>query len=163
VSDVIDGLLHRIWVEHYAPDRVREFARDRVELTRALARYGHACESRGWYFEESAIFGELGRLIESFRDKRAVIEYLPSYLRGAIDRHIGMQAERLSDEAKTAAAAIERFRRRHMQQQPAMVVVEPKPVEQLAQLYRDLSRRSRQRRTIRTEESHNRKAQLQLI
>ena len=49
VAELIDTVLRRIAADFYA-GRDQEFFRDQHALTRAIARYGVECQSRGWEF-----------------------------------------------------------------------------------------------------------------
>lgn len=142
LNQLVTGLLRRLFAEHYGPDKLREFARDRNALLKAIARYGHECASRGWYFEESAIFCDLNRILDTLRRNRADIRYLPVYLEGTVDRHIRLRAEELSAAARSLAPRLERIRRGLPPAVPR--VIERKPVEVLDALWRSLGARRRQ-------------------
>jgi hypothetical protein len=147
LADLIKTLLHRIGAEHYGlgaggQPRVREFMRDERALTKAIARYGHECVRRGWEFEESDIWADIHQVLDTMRPcvitrkNRAPIAYLPTYLEGAIDRHIRLRAEELSAEAKRLAPKVTRV----VERTASTVVVEKTVCETLDILYRDLRR-----------------------
>ncbi len=145
VADLIINVLGAIRGQWYA-DRVGEFHRDKQALTKAIARYGHECASRGWDFEPRFVQRELLDVLNEIKRTGAEIKYLPAYLEGAVDKHVRQRADELSAAAKTVgprAAKILRGAER------VAAVVEQKPVEALALLYQDLRRRQRQARAAR--------------
>jgi len=99
VADLIEDVLRALHRDFYA-DRPREFFRDQYALTRAIARYGVECHSRGWEFLADSIRDDLLLLLKQIRKNKADINYLPVYLEGAVDRHVRLRAEELSAAAK---------------------------------------------------------------
>jgi hypothetical protein len=116
---------------------LRLYMRDRNALVKAISRYGYACDRRGWEFQVPHILKELMTLLISMREKKAEIHFLPKYLEGAIDRHIGQRAEELS-----ALAHSQPRRQAHklVDGLQRVVVVEKSPTETLADVYRALKK-----------------------
>jgi hypothetical protein len=98
VPELITEVLSAIRSQFYA-DRPRDYKRDEQALTMAILRYGHECEQRGWEFETDHILRELMELLKDIKTRDS-FRYLPTYLHGAIGRHIGQRAEELSAKAK---------------------------------------------------------------
>jgi hypothetical protein len=94
-------------------------------------------------FQVPHILKELMTLLISMRDKKAEIHFLPKYLEGAIDRHIGQRAEELS-----ALAHSQPRRQAHklVDGLQRVVVVEKSPTETLADVYKALSRSPRRKK-----------------
>lgn len=159
LSAAIDLLLERIRREHYAHRDTHAWKRDERALMQAIARYGHECSTRGWYFEEAEIWAAINRLLDTMLPKRDQIRYLPIYLERAVDQHIRERAEELSDRAKAITTPLSAVRR-GMQPAPARVVIQRQPVEVLSDLWRDLRRRHRARKT---EQKPRKSDQLTLI
>lgn len=100
IANVLDNLRRNFYT---APDgfvRLREFKRDERQLIKAVSRYGHECNQRGWQFDCDFIHRELSQLLLKIRTSGADIQYLPVYLDGAVTRHIGTRAEELNAKAK---------------------------------------------------------------
>jgi len=143
VDQLITSLLLRIHRDHYASRPVRDWMRDEHEITRAIARYGHECHSRGWEYDEAAVYVDLMDVLDSCLRARATIRHLPVYLAGAVDRHIRLRAE----ELREAAIRIETHAGRAMRELAAERGERlPRTCETLAALYRDLSQARRARR-----------------
>ncbi len=136
IPRLIESVLTQINA-HWYHDRIREFMRDRNALTQAIARYGYACERRGWHLDALAIETDLSALLSKIRQNGSEIKYLPVYLEGAVDTHIRTRAEELSAQAKTIA--------RHVTKLTSTLkpgdIRQPTDVEVLAVLYKDLKRR----------------------
>ena len=126
----------------------RAFARDEKALTKAIARYGYACNERGWRFEAEAILKDLMGLLQEVKKRAADIGYLPVYLQGAVDRHVGQRAEELSARAK-AQKATPKLVEQAVGGVQAVVVVEKSGTEVLAEVYRDLAKQKRVQRAQR--------------
>ena len=107
-ADLITNVLEEISKRFYGQSRVREFQRDLTALSRAIARYGYECHSRGWELEAVAIQEDLLALLRSMVPNQAKIEYLPIYLEGAVDRHIRLRAEELQAAAVAAESVVKR-------------------------------------------------------
>lgn len=147
VPELISDVLRRIQSTDWYHGRVREFARDRNALQRAIARYGYACNERGWQFEPEEIHRDLVGLLRDIVNKGADIRYFPIYLENAVDRHIRQRAEELNDRAKRAkrpAAVTARV----VSGTEVVRVIEPTAVQLLDTLYRDL--RARRKKAPRT-------------
>ena len=71
VAELIEDVLRCLHRDFYR-DRTLDFFRDKHALTRAIARYGVECHSRGWEFSTSSIRLDLlrllGRLVFSSRE-----------------------------------------------------------------------------------------------
>jgi hypothetical protein len=140
VAELIREVLDYIRRGFYS-GRVREFLRDQRALTKAIARYGYACDERGWDFSVPDLQAELHGILIRVLEHRADIRYLPVYLEGAVDRHVRCRAEELSLRARrVGVVAPEIVSRLRVQR-----VRDPKPVEILAAVYRDLRRRRRRK------------------
>jgi hypothetical protein len=132
IAEVLNNLRN-----HFYAERVREFKRDERQLMKAIARYGYECERRGWHLQAEFICSDLITVLRKIRTGKAVIEFLPVYLEGTVDKHIGQRAEELSMQAKQTA-----------QRAPELVkglksvtaIIEPTTVEVLGKLYVDLAR-----------------------
>lgn len=135
VAELIENVLRAILAAFYR-DRAEDFFRDRHALTRAIARYGVECHSRGWEFSTLSIQTELLALLNQIRKQKADIKYLPVYLEGAVDRHIRVRAEELSAHAKLGRNIVKRT---VSGIQPA-AVREATEVETLAALYKSMRR-----------------------
>jgi len=140
VAELIEDVLRRIQSTDWYHGRIREFARDRRALTKAIARYGYACAERGWHFQPEVILKDLLSVLRDIVEKRAAVDYFPIYLEGAIDKHIRQRAEELSELAKQSKS-VEANARRIMAGQNMVQMVQPTSVEVLDKLYRDLKRR----------------------
>jgi len=157
IPELIETVLSRIWKEHYENQSRRDqFFRDERALTKAIARYGYECDSRGWDFDPSAIWAELMRVLDTMRGRDAAIRsWFPVYLEASVDRHIRIRADELSAEAKRDdRSAWLQARPRDASQVADRVVARvsvervraPTTCEQLATLYRDLASKKRERR-----------------
>lgn len=102
IPDLIDRTLRQIRLSFYGsdPQGVREFCRDRQALLKAIARYGYACQQRGWELEAEFIQSDLVALLGQLRKQPEQREWFPIYLEGAVDRRIRLRSEELSAEAK---------------------------------------------------------------
>jgi hypothetical protein len=146
VPELIDQVLQSIARDFYGEDRVREFMRDRLALTRAVARYGYTCTQRGWSFDVPHILKEVMTVLISMRDKQAAIHWLPKYLEGAIDRHIRQRAEELSALAKTRDR--QNITKKVQTLTKVEAVREQSATEILSTLYKDLKRSSRRQKAV---------------
>jgi hypothetical protein len=142
VAALIEIILRHIRQDFYG-DHDREFFRDRLALTKAIARYGFECNSRHWEFSTEAIRADLLKLLNTMRDKKCDIAYLPTYLEGAVDRHIRFRADELNDLGKDGRNIISKT----MDGIKPADVREATPVETLGALYKDLKQRRRKRKT----------------
>jgi hypothetical protein len=140
VPELIADLLRRIRSLDQYQDRPREFRRDERALTKAIARYGYACNERGWQFQPNEILGDLVALLRQIVEQNADIGYFPVYLEGAIDKHIRVRAEELNARAK-AAKRPSAVARQIIQGTQVVRVIEPTAVELLDTIYRDLKAR----------------------
>lgn len=137
IPELIDLILASIRNQFYADD-IRSFKRDERALTKAISRYGYECHQRGWDFETNHILHALLKLLNDIKRSGADIRYLPTYLDGAVKRHIGQRAEELSALAKSIPKNIAKIVKRT---QKVEAVREPSATEILATVYRDLKRR----------------------
>jgi len=138
ISEVLTNIRN-----HFYMDRVREFKRDERALTRAIVRYGHECNQRGWSFDTDFIFRELMKLLLQIRTSKADIKYLPLYLDGAVQRSIGQHAEELSAAAKSLPSQVGRLIKRA---ETFPIVREPTAVEVCSAVFKALKRRKRSSR-----------------
>lgn len=137
IPELITLILGAIRNQFYADD-IRAFKRDERALTKAISRYGYECNQRGWEFETKHILHALLKLLNEIKRSEAEIHYLPTYLDGAVKRHIGQRAEELSAAAKSTPKNIARI---VAATKRVEAVREPSPTEILATLYRDLKRK----------------------
>lgn len=140
VAELITEVLGAIQRQLYA-ERPKEFFRDRTALKKAIALYGFECERRDWQFDVPFILSEVMNIIQVCK-RQGDIEYLPTYLRSAIDQHLREHAEELNARAKSIRTATEKALGKVA---PAQVRV-PTAVETLALLYSDLRRQARTKR-----------------
>jgi hypothetical protein len=147
VPELIEDVLRRIRSTDRYHGRDREFLRDRTALTKAIARYGYACNERGWHFQPNEILGDLVALLRDIVNKNAPIGYFPVYLEGAVDRHIRTRAEELNERArksKLPAALVPKI----VSGTQVVRVIEPTSVELLDAIYRDLKARRKAARQV---------------
>jgi hypothetical protein len=144
IPELIASQLDLIRRSFYA-DRQREFKRDERALTKAIARYGYECAQRGWTFQVDFIANELRQLLISIRTAEADFKYLPTYLEGAIRRHIGQRAEEHQKQSGRVAIKVEKI----LDGIQPVVVVQPTNEELLGKLYVDLKKTMRRRRAER--------------
>jgi hypothetical protein len=137
VPELIADVLRRIQSTDWYHGRVREFARDQRALTKAIARYGYACNERGWHFQPNEILADLVGLLRDIVNKGADIQYFPLYLESAVDKHIRQRAEELNERAKRAKRP-DALTTKIIQGTEVVRVVEKSAVEVLDTLYRDL-------------------------
>lgn len=109
IEDLIATVLDSIRSQFYAERPQREFLRDRTALIRAISKYGHECNQRGWHFDARFILHDIMKLLVEIRTSGADIDYLPLYLSGAVKRHIGQRAEELSAKAKTITPKVSKI------------------------------------------------------
>ena len=133
VADLIQNLLGTISREFYA-DRPRDFFRDQTALKKAIARYGHECNTRNWHFDIHHIRTEILRILRSMREKKASIAWLPRYLESAVDQSIRERADQLNEKAKR----IENICPKISDTLKPVVLVQATDVEILSTLYRQL-------------------------
>ena len=143
IPDLINDVLRRVRFSFYH-GKDREFARDHRALMRAIARYGYACNERGWHFQPDEILRDLVALLRQIVEQDAEIKYFPVYLEGAVDKHIRTRAEEFNERAK-ASKAVPRLVERAVAGKQVVRVVEPTAVELLDRLYRDLKPRRKGR------------------
>jgi hypothetical protein len=98
IETLIHDTLRDIRLRFYG-DRTREYCRDRQALTKAIARYGFACDTRGWDLEPEYIQRDIIALLKQIQQQGGAKGYLPVYLEGAIDRHVRLRAEQIQDAA----------------------------------------------------------------
>jgi hypothetical protein len=132
ISLVLDSIRNQFY-----PDSARDFKRDERALTKAIARYGYECHQRGWDFDTRHILQAIMKLLQEIKRSGADIRYLPTYLDGAIKRHIGQRAEELSAKAKSVQRNIAKIVK---STQRVEAVREPSATEILATVYKDLKR-----------------------
>lgn len=137
IPELISSVLNNLRNQFYGPDRVREYKRDERQLIKAIARYGHECNQRGWFFEADFILRDLLQLLLKIRTSGAEIGYLPVYLEGAVDRHIRSRAEELSAKAKTIAPRVASVVR-DASAKTVTAVVAPSDVEVLANVFKGI-------------------------
>jgi hypothetical protein len=113
-------------------------------LLKAIARYGYACNERGWSFEPEQIFRDLVGLLREIVEQHADVKYFPVYLEGAVDRHIRMRAEELNARAKQART-VARLASQAVGKTQVVRVVAPTAVETLDALYRQLKKPRRRK------------------
>lgn len=144
LSDSILALLDEVRVTFYADKSTRIYCRDERALLKSISRYGHECVRRGWFFDARAIKSELVTLLRSMAKTKAHPEYLPIYLEAAVDSHVRVRAEELSESAKRIAPKVSKIVRTT---QGVVAVVAPSDAEVLATVYRDLAKAKSGRRS----------------
>jgi len=148
IPDLITDILGCLRNQFYA-DRIREFMRDERALTKAIARYGYDCAQRGWDFSVLDIKRDLLDLLNQIKRTGSPIKYLPTYLEGAVTRHIGQRAEELQAAARKnkTPKAVQTV----VSGVKPVVVIQPDNTEILSALYRDIKRINKAQRAERTE------------
>jgi hypothetical protein len=141
IPELIDQVLGAIRNQFYS-DRDREFMRDYNALMKAISRYGYDCAQRGWEFSVSAILADLMKLLNEIKRTGADIKWLPTYLEGAVRRHIGQRAEELQAQARLSKPKVTKI----MEGTKLAVVITPDNTEILAAVYRDLKKQNKERR-----------------
>jgi hypothetical protein len=136
IPELISFVLGSIRNQFY-PDAARDFKRDERSLTKAISRYGYECHQRGWEFNTQHILESIMKLLQEIKRSGADVRYLPTYLDGAIKRHIGQRAEELSAKAKSVQRATAKIIRTT---ERVEVIREPSATEILATVYKDLKR-----------------------
>jgi hypothetical protein len=144
VPELITDLLRRIRSTDWYHGRDREFKRDERALLKAIARYGYACNERGWSFEPDQIFQDLVALLRQIVNQQADVKYFPIYLEGAVDKHIRVRAEELNARSKQARA-VARLASQVVVDTQVVRVVAPTAVETLDALYRQLKQPRRRK------------------
>lgn len=107
IETLIHTVLRDIRLRFYG-DRTREFCRDRNALIKGIARYGHECYARGWELQPDFIARDIVGLLKQVQVQGGPKGYLPTYLEGAVNRHVGLRAEELSEEAKLVSSQVSR-------------------------------------------------------
>lgn len=143
VAALIETVLRSIHRDFYG-ERPKDFFRDRMALTKAIARYGFECNNRAWEFSTENIQKALLALLNKIRQSNGDIQYLPTYLEAAVDRHIRERADELSQAGKEGRNIIAKTMSGI---QPA-AIREATPVETLGMLYTDLTQRRRRKKKI---------------
>lgn len=134
IPDLITLLLTAIRNQFYTDAPARDYPRDINALTKAIARYGYACNQRAWDFQPDFILRDILDLLNQIKRTGTEIQWFPIYLEHAIDRHIRIRAEELSAKAKTIAPKTANI----LNQTKPVVVIEKTATETLAALYTDL-------------------------
>ncbi|MGN6385729.1 MAG: hypothetical protein ACTHMT_05760 [Verrucomicrobiota bacterium] len=140
IPELITLVLESIRNQFYTGGRNCEFSdflRDKRALTKAISRYGYECHQRGWEFDSKHILGEIMKLLQEIKRSGADIRYLPTYLDGAVKRHIGQRAEELSAKAKSIPRNVAKI---VAGTRKVEAVREPSATEILATVYKDLRR-----------------------
>jgi len=142
IPDLIHTVLRDIRLRFYG-DRTMEYCRDKQALLKAIARYGYACDSRGWDLQPEYIARDIIALLKQIQTQGGPKGYLPVYLEGAVDRHVRLRAEEIQAEAAALDGRVTRTM--------AGVRVGHGPVENttatLATIYRQLNARPRRTKT----------------
>ena len=107
VAALIETVLRAIHRDFYS-ERSKDFFRDRVALTKAIARYGFECNSRAWEFSTQEIQKALLALLNKIRQSKMDIKYLPTYLEAAVDRHLRERADELNEQGKIGRNIIDK-------------------------------------------------------
>jgi hypothetical protein len=145
VADLIARCMDAIRVQFYASASPRDFPRDSRALTKAIARYGYACNERGWQFEPNVICRDILSILPRIEPPRH--QWLPLYLETCIDRHVGMRAEELSAQAKQQRTVPLLVSKKADSLKPA-VIIEKTGTETLDLLYKQLSTINRTKKRI---------------
>lgn len=135
VADLIRAVEKRLWMQFY--NRHETFFRDRQAIQKAISRYGYQCNERGWSPDPEFIYQEISRVIDSAIKAKADIQYLPAYLEQGIDMAVRTRAEEIQAQSRQldniAAKIVHGVN-------GVTAIVEPKPVEVLAHLYKNLNK-----------------------
>ena len=145
IANVLDNL-RRNFYTHDGHVRTHEFKRDERQLIKAVSRYGHECNQRGWQFDCDFIYHDLTQLLLKIRTSGADIKFMPVYLDGAINRHIGQRAEELSARAKAMPTRIANV---ISGMKPVELIREPSAVEVFSNVFKGINRINRARKTKR--------------
>lgn len=147
-SDAINRCLQVIYERWYADKSERLFFRDKRALTKAICRYAYVCNDRGWEFEAMELCKQILHVLVRLDGSKA--EYLPVFLEACIDSHVRQRAEEIQEHARKNAQR--KFREKAVDEirkavvPDSVVVVQKTATEVLAELYKDLSRRSKPER-----------------
>jgi hypothetical protein len=145
VAELITRCLEAIRVQFYSTASPRDFPRDSRALTKAISRYGYACNERGWQFEPHVICRDILAILPRIEPPRH--QWLPLYLETCIDRHVGMRAEELAAKSKNARAVPLLVSKKADELTPA-VIIEKSGTEILALLHRELSTINHQKKRL---------------
>lgn len=142
VADLITAVLDALRSQLYADAPAAHWFRDKTALTKAISRYGYACDQRGWQFDVPFLLKEIMGIVVVVK-RQQITGYLPVYLSEAIDQHIREHAEELNTKAKAIRTVAEKnIGKLHVNQPP----VGPSATELLALLHIDLKRQAKARR-----------------
>lgn len=97
-SDSIQRCLTVIYEQFYAEKPVSLFYRDRLQLTKAICRFGKSCRDMGWDFDAAFVTRHIVGLL--VRIARKDFDHLPSYLESTIDASVRQKAEELGEADK---------------------------------------------------------------
>jgi len=166
VPDLITRILAQLEGQFYCDQPRRDFMQDQKYLVAAIGTYGWECHQRGWEFNVEFIYGELCRLLTSFKRSGTDVVWMPSYLQNAIRQHIREHAEELSAQAKAARAPV--GAKRVLDQvldgaQLAKVVLEPTQTQLAASIYRDVAKLRRQTAAERRQRTAEERRQVSLL
>jgi hypothetical protein len=143
----VDALIQQVLstvMKQFYHGRENHFWRDKHALLKCIARYGYACNERGWQIEPGFILAEIGRVLESAAKHKASIEYLPAYLDAALTRAIGQRAEELSEAALHAGKSAPKLVQSGTR---VNAVLQPTAVEILSALHGSLKTKRRPQET----------------
>lgn len=160
IARLLDQAMKIIYARFYSRLNIRLWMRDRNDLTKSVARYGHECCKRGWDLSAEDISRDLLRVLN--RVTPPDHQWLPKYLESCVDLHIRSRAEELSALAKTRSInrVVNSLKSSVV---PAGVVVREKtPVEIMSDIYIVQSRIRRTRHT-RSDQSKSEKYQMKLL
>jgi hypothetical protein len=151
VSALITRCLSAIRAQFYE-SKPASYCRDERALTKAIARYGYACNERGWQFDELHVTRAIVDLLPKIKPPHT--QYLPTYLESCIDRHVRQRAEELNEKNKATpnrlAIALKAAKGMADATEAVAAVAPraPSATEQLDTIYRDLARRKRAARKV---------------
>lgn len=144
LEDVIDRCLGAIRVQFYEQHPARDFNRDYGYLKKAISRYGHQCEERGWELDEFTVLQNVLGLLRKL--KAPDHQYLPTYLEACIDRHVGQRAEAIQEQHRALAPRLQRLRDESAKSVNRDISAEAAATVRLAQLHKDLAEKARRKR-----------------
>jgi hypothetical protein len=160
VPELITRVLASLETQFYCDLPRRDFCRDQRYLVAAIGTYGWECHQRGWEFEVDFLYGELCRLLTSFKRAGTEITYMPIYLQTAIKQHIREHAEELKPQARQVKAKV---RKVYDGLELAAVVREPSATQILASVYQDVRKLRKQAGAERRQKTAEEKKQQVLL
>jgi hypothetical protein len=136
ITELVFRLTDKIHRDFYE-GRSSEFYRDYRALVKAVTKYGHECEQRGWEIQPDGIYRDIYTLLCKMRGRREEIEYLPAYLEGAVRSHVNYRAEEIQARSMNTGRTVSIV----MEGVKPVARVEPSTTELVAALHNSLLKR----------------------